>query len=160
MFADFPEIARPAKQVPMRLAWALMAAWPLPLDFGWELAEISGSWLQLASRNQTKPGRDQSREHLVLHADSEWTVAHWDSPPEQVAGMMLAEFQRVLGRALAVPERMVAHRWKFASPLLAEGASPLPGRCLTAAGDQLIAGGDWSSGSGVEAAFLAGAALA
>ena len=160
LFADFPEIARPAKQVPMRLAWALMAAWPLPLDFGWELAEISGSWLQLASRNQTKPGRDQSREHLVLHADSEWTAAHWDSPPEQVAGMMLAEFQRVLGRALAVPERMVAHRWKFASPLLAEGASPLPGRCLTAAGDQLIAGGDWSSGSGVEAAFLAGAALA
>jgi predicted NAD/FAD-dependent oxidoreductase len=144
----------------MQLAWALMAAWQQPLDLEWELAEITGSWLKLAARNQTKPGRDNTRELLVLHADSTWTEAHWESSPEQIAELMLAEFRRVLEREFPAPEHAVAHRWKFATPLPRAESPVASGRCLTSACDSLIACGDWTSGPGVEAAFLAGAAAA
>ena len=160
LLGNYPEISKPAKLVKMQLAWALMAAWQQPLDLEWELAEITGSWLKLAARNQTKPGRDNTRELLVLHADSTWTDAHWESSPEQIAELMLAEFRRVLEREFPAPEHAVAHRWKFATPLPRAESPVASGRCLTSACDSLIACGDWTSGPGVEAAFLAGAAAA
>lgn len=155
LFAQHPAIAEAAGQVRMQLAWALLAAWPEPFAWNWELAAIDESWLRIAARNQTKPGRSRDREQLVLHANSTWTEAHWEHPPEEVAAAMLKEFQRVLGVDLPTPQTLVAHRWKFATPL-----NPGQERCLAAAGDRLLACGDWTSGPGVEAAFLAGAAAA
>jgi predicted NAD/FAD-dependent oxidoreductase len=126
----------------------------------WELAEIDESFLILAIRNQTKPGRRALGEQFVLHADASWTATHWESPAEEVGARMFAELARVLGRELAEPEQVVAHRWKYATPLQTGQPQAEQPRCFSACEDRIIACGDWTSGTGVEGAFLSGAAAA
>jgi predicted NAD/FAD-dependent oxidoreductase len=106
-------------------------------------------------RNQTKPGRKFAGEQLVLHADSDWTAAHWDSAPEEVGSAMLAEFTKVLGRQLPKADQLIAHRWKYATTI-----QPSKQRCLSACEDRVLACGDWTGGVGVEGAFLSGASAA
>ncbi len=155
LLASFPEIAEPARAISMSLCWALMAGWNTPLKLNWSAADLLESWLVFAARNHTKPGRPTDREQLVIHANSDWTGQHWEDSPELVAEEMLREFARVLGQDLPPPDVLVAHRWKFAQTLANSGP-----RCLTAAGDRILACGDWTTGPGVEAAFLAGSAAA
>jgi hypothetical protein len=155
LLAPFPEIARSANEVRMKLNWVAMVSLAQPLVVTWQLAEIEESWLELAVRNQTKPGRKVAGEQLVLHAGSDWTSAHWDSSPEEVGSAMFAEFARVLGRELPTADQLIAHRWKYATTI-----QPSEQRCLSACEDRVLACGDWTGGVGVEGAFLSGAAAA
>ena len=155
LLAQFPDIATKAKEIPMRLSWVAMISLAHSLEVGWQLAEIGESWLKLAVRNQTKPGRKFAGEQLVLHADSDWTNAHWDSSPEEVSAAMFAEFARVMGRELPPAEQLISHRWKYATTI-----QPNKHHCLSACEDSVLACGDWTGGGGVEAAFLSGAAAA
>lgn len=155
LLGEFPEIAAVSRGIAMRLNWVAMVSLSQPLDVAWQIAEMTESWLELAVRNQTKPGRKFAGEQLVLHADSQWTAAQWESLPEEVAAAMVAEFRRVLGRDLPQVEQVTAHRWKYATTV-----QPDEQRCLSACDDRVIACGDWTGGVGVEAAFLSGAAAA
>jgi photolyase PhrII len=155
LLAAFPEIAKSASETRMKLNWVAMVSLGQSLDVTWQMAELGESWLELAVRNQTKPGRKFAGEQLVLHADSDWTAAHWDSAPEEVGSAMLAEFTKVLGRQLPKADQLIAHRWKYATTI-----QPSKQRCLSACEDRVLACGDWTGGVGVEGAFLSGASAA
>ena len=113
--------------------------------------------VHVALRNGAKPGRG-AKEAWVVHASPAWSQSHLEMDKEAVAPLLLAELAQGLGRDLPEPVVAVAHRWRFAMPRA--GHEGVAGQALWNAGLGLGACGDWLAGSGVEAAWLSGRALA
>ena len=113
--------------------------------------------IHVALRNGGKPGRG-AKEAWVVHASQAWSQSHLEMDKEAVAPLLLAELAQGLGRDLPVPGVSMAHRWRFAMPRAGHGG--VAGRALWNAQMRLGACGDWLAGSGVEAAWLSGRALA
>lgn len=151
----FPELAETVSKVRMNPCWATMVAFLQPITDQWVGAFLHSSFLSWAARNSTKPNRDPNVEHVVIHANPEWTAEHWEHKPSEIAEMMLAEFWRVTGLAALPNTHLQSHRWKFAIPV-----EPSVERCFTDETSTVIACGDWASGSRVEGAFLSGMAAA
>jgi predicted NAD/FAD-dependent oxidoreductase len=95
---------------------------------------------------------------LVIQAHARWSRAHLDDP--DAPRLLLEEAGKLLGPWAARPEVFEAHRWSYArNDRSAELAGPmlidLPG------GGRLgICGDRFAPGSGVEAAWRSGRALA
>ena len=138
--------------------WAVMVSLAEPLDVEFGGAFINSGNISWIARNQTKPGRSGSGESIVLHATPQWTLAHLESDPSQVAEQLINELPVALGLpGPVVATESMAHRWMYARP---ESTQPLAERCVFNSDRTLIACGDWASGSRVEGAFLSGAAAA
>jgi predicted NAD/FAD-dependent oxidoreductase len=87
----------------------------------------------------------------VIHASTEWSIAHLEMEPDLAAEALVREFGTVLGVQMEQPEYLTAHRWRFALP-----RSPLQEAFLFDANLGLAACGDWCGGPRVEGAFLSG----
>ena len=155
LLAGFPKLAEKISAIQMNPCWATMVVFESPLTEQWTGVFLHGSFLSWAARNSTKPGRKRDAEHLVIHANSEWTADHWEDDPQEVAQAMLAEFWRVSGLPQVGHDHLQSHRWKYAIPV-----QPSEERCFTDDSGIAIACGDWASGSRVEGAFLSGMAAA
>lgn len=156
----FPHVADRLRGVVMSPCWALLAAWAQPLDAG-----IDADWrphpvLPWIARNASKRRRSGA-DTWVLHAGSDWTAAHLEDDPADVARALLAAFPARL-RAVAPetadfgpPLLAVAHRWRHArvEQTLGEDALWDPELALGACGD-------WCVDARIEAAYLSGRALA
>lgn len=153
--ASFPKLANEMSQIEMNPCWATMASFDRPVTENWQGAFLHDSFLSWTSRNSTKPDRHPSSENVVIHASPEWTLQQWDSDPQQVAQMMLAEFWKVTGCRPQEPNHLIAHRWKYAIPV--ESTSTI--NCCDANGLVTVCG-DWVHGGRVEGAFLTGMAAA
>ena len=153
--ASFPKLANDISKIRMNPCWATMASFERPVTKNWQGAFLHDSFLSWASRNSTKPDRDTPCENVVIHASPEWTLQQWDSDPQQVAKMMLAEFWNVTGSQPQEPSQLIAHRWKYAIPV--ESTSPIS--CCDAH-DMVTVCGDWVQGGRVEGAFLSGMSAA
>lgn len=149
---DF-SMARQAASVVSLPCWTGMFAFDRPLPAPDVLGK--GAVLQMALRNGAKPGRHG--ETWVVHATPEWSRAHLEQEREEIAAQLLAALAQAVGKPLPEPVVAVAHRWRFACPQPGgkAGETVLWNRAL-----QLGACGDWLRGSGVEAAWLSGRALA
>ena len=154
LLGNFPALANSLSNLEMNPCWATMVAFEKPITDQWVGAFLHGSFLSWASRNSTKPGRGGT-EHLVIHAQPEWTAEHWECDPEQVAEMMLAEFARVVGVTTDSHVHLQSHRWKFAIPNSSSDSG-----CFANDSATIVACGDWAGGSRVEGAFLSGMAAA
>ena len=64
------------------------------------------------SRNNTKPGRNNRGETIVIHASPTWSRQTEDAEPEIVAEELWSEISHVLGLPPIRPSRMVAHLWR------------------------------------------------
>lgn len=155
LLLDFPRLADALSQVKMQPCWATMVSLDQPVSDHWVGAFIHDSILTWVARNSTKPGRDCSKEHLVLHACPTWTEANWDRDPTEVARLMLDAFWQASGCKKQPATHLQSHRWKFAIP-----SSPTVDRCLFDAEGGVTACGDWAGGPRVEGAFLSGMAAA
>ena len=155
LLANFPQLSSRLSKIEMRPCWATMAAFSDPLTDKWVGAFIDDSLLSWASRNNTKPGRNPDQEHIVLHANPEWTSRHWDSDPEWTATAMLTEFWNVSGIEPKIPTYLTSHRWRYAAP-----TEPLKPVSYTAGGGNIICCGDWTHGGRVEGAVLSGLSAA
>ncbi len=155
LLSNFPQLSSRLSKIEMRPCWATMAAFSEPLTDKWVGAFIDDSLLSWASRNNTKPGRNSAQEHIVLHANPEWTSRHWDSSPEWTATTMLTEFWNVSGIEPKIPTYLTSHRWRYAAP--AESLTPVR---YTAGGGNIICCGDWTHGGRVEGAVLSGLSAA
>ena len=155
ILVDFPNLANPISKISMKRCWAAMIAFENKLTDQWVGAFVHDSFLSWAARNNTKPQRNQSIEHLVLHADHDWTNQRWENDPIETAQQMLDEFWRVSGIAPQQPTQISGHRWGFA---LAN--EPSTNGCFFDAQHGIAACGDWANGSRVEGAFLSGMAAA
>ncbi|MEO8269553.1 MAG: FAD-dependent oxidoreductase, partial [Aureliella sp.] len=155
LLADLPEVAGQISKIQMNPCWAAMVAFTRPITDQWVGAFLHDSFLSWAARDSTKPGRNHALEHLVIHANSEWTAKHWEFGANEIAWMMLDEFWRVTGISPQTHSHLQAHRWKYAIP-----ADPSDRRYFADESAVTIACGDWASGSRVEGAFLSGMAAA
>lgn len=155
LLVNFPELAQSVSRINMNPCWATMVGFAQPITDQWAGAFLHGSFLSWAARNNTKPGRSREAEHLVIHANPEWTAAHWEDAPDKVAQLMLTEFWRVTGLTPIDCQHLQSHRWKYAIPVNHSHV-----RCFSEDHTVIVACGDWASGSRVEGAFLSGMAAA
>ena len=155
LLADIPEVVGQISKIQMNPCWAAMVAFTRPITDQWVGAFLHDSFLSWAARDSTKPGRNHAIEHLVIHANSEWTSKHWEVDALEIARMMLDEFWRVTAISPQTHNHLQAHRWKYAIP-----AAPSDRRYFADESTVTVACGDWASGSRVEGAFLSGMAAA
>ncbi|MCK0098099.1 FAD-dependent oxidoreductase [Qipengyuania sp. S6317L1] len=134
--------------------WAVMVAFEerLPIESdGLRDADARISW---AARNSAKPQRTGS-ETWVLHASPERSREIIDSPKEEAAKLLLADFFAQTGAAPQEPVHLVAHRWLYAMPAAVKGDAARFDTALN-----LGIAGDYLHSPRVEGAFLSGRALA
>jgi hypothetical protein len=145
-----PDLAARAAAVEMAPCWAVLVTFPERLDLGFDGAFVNDSAISWVSRNPSKPDRP-GHESWVIHASTEWSIAHLEMEPDLAAEALVREFGTVLGVQMEQPEYLTAHRWRFALP-----RSPLQEAFLFDANLGLAACGDWCGGPRVEGAFLSG----
>lgn len=132
--------------------WTAMFAFAEPVDTSRDMIRDVGA-LGWAARNAAKPGRS-GPEGWVVQARPEWSQAHLEATPDEIAPALLRELARVLGTRLPPPVAATAHRWRYAmSAGLGHGA-------LWNAALGLGACGDWLLGPRIECAWLSGQQLA
>ncbi|MEL6233134.1 MAG: FAD-dependent oxidoreductase [Pseudomonadota bacterium] len=113
------------------------------------------AWL---ARDNSKPGRpagDGIGALWVAQAGPDWSRAHLELSPPEIAEQMLPVVTQRLGLDLAQIRSASAHRWRYARV-----ATPLDAPFVKNSAGTLYAGGDWCLGPRVEAAWLSGTAIA
>ncbi|QEG02552.1 Deoxyribodipyrimidine photo-lyase [Stieleria maiorica] len=148
------ELAHDVRSVTMRPCWALMLADPSLPTAAFDGAFVDNSPIAWIARNDQKPGRTTPNT-WVVHASADWSQAHVEDDPADVAAALQSALASLLGTTITRPEVATAHRWRYAVP-----ARPLSQECLFDPTTGIGACGDWCGGSRVEAAYLSGIALA
>ncbi len=157
-----PMLSEGAARASMRPVWALMWASHARVELPFDHAEIDGLFgegaLAWVSRISSKPGRSAETDRWAILAQPEWSAVHLERSADEIAERLSCAFAQLcdaLRVASPRPFHAVAHRWRFA-------LAP-DGRGAGAAFDARLGlglAGDWTRGSRVEDAYLAGVALA
>lgn len=147
-------VGRALEAMVMEPCWAVMAVLDRPLLEDWDAAFVNQGPLSWICRQAAKPGRPAA-EAWVLHASAEWSRAHLEDEAEHVAPALLEAASVLPGARPATAEWSAAHRWRYAL-----AREPLQVEALWFGDHALAVAGDWTCGSRVEGAFLAGAAAA
>lgn len=132
-----PDLARRAEAVRYEPCWAVMAAWDAPLDVtdAWTRDDDAGAPVRWAVRESAKPGRDPG-ERWTVQAGPDWSAAHLEDDPADVANAVLAAFVEEQALApLPTPASLTAHRWRYARVTDALAEPCLVGGGIGAAGD-------------------------
>jgi renalase len=98
-----------------------------------------------------------ARPHLALTVQGgpDWSAAHLEDDPAEIAAALLQAWQEKTGTRLPAPQYAAAHRWRYARVIEpAENAAPIVSQGLNG-GDIAIAG-DWLAGARIEDAFVSG----
>ncbi|KPQ01503.1 FAD-dependent oxidoreductase [Marinobacter sp. HL-58] len=134
--------------------WACAAYFKEPLSVSYDAMRCQSDVLYWVANNSSKPGREDSGQWWVLHANPEWSRDNEHTCAEQVADAMVCAFQQVAGCSVK-PDDAVTHRWLYAK----SSSTDNPG--FRWFGDQRIGlAGDWLSGGRVEGAFDSAEGLA
>jgi predicted NAD/FAD-dependent oxidoreductase len=150
------------RAVPMAPCWTLMAV-TNELDWPWDAAEPDRGPLAWSGRNDRKPGRAShaagpSLVEWVAHATPEWTLAHLEDDPADVATALSAALGPLLtGGAAPRWHHTGVHRWRYAQ--LAEAAKGGPDCWLDIEAGLGVCGDSFGDGT-VEAAWCSGDELA
>ena len=155
-----PAFATLASSVKMRGCWTLMCQYNNQLKLPFDGLFINNNLLSWIARDSLKKGRTcgtntnhiNQTETWVLHAESEWSEAHIEDAPDDVASLMLDAFVHLGGE---VPAAFTAHRWRYADCLDYLDIGYAWDNDL-----QLGLCGDWLNGGKVQGAWLSGHLLA
>lgn len=146
------DMARTAAQAKSRACWTGMFVFRDQLAVS-PYPRRGNAPLDMVLCNRAKPGR-AGPESWVVHATPEWSAAHLERDPAEVAPLLLAALKDLLELPALPPVEAIAHRWRYAMSD-GIGRSVLWNRAL-----KLGACGDWLPGIGVEGAWLSGRNLA
>lgn len=150
LLAPAPALAAAAKRVRHAPCWAVMVNFEGRLDIAYDGLFVHDSPLSWIARDSAKPGRPAG-ERWVLHGSAEWSEAHIEDGGDDVARHLLAAFFESTGHPRVEPQRLVAHRWRYA---IAE--PPIDRGCLFDDELRIGSAGDWLHGARVEGAYLSG----
>lgn len=143
------------RQAPLRACWALMAHYRQAPALPFDAAFVNQPPLRWVANNRSKPGRGGDTCWL-LHADADWSQAHVEDDPAQVADALIGAFRGLVGHTRCpAPDDWQIHRWRYA-----DNAAPLRQGCAWSPAWQLGLAGDWLHGGRVEGAWLSGHGLA
>jgi hypothetical protein len=148
---DF-DLARTALFARSQPCWSGMFAFEAPLPHMADILRDAGI-LAWAARDSAKPGR-RGPESWVVQTTPQWSVAHLERTPEEIAPLLLAALAEATGAAAPVPIAHSVHRWRYA---LSAGTGL---GCLWNENQRIGACGDWLLGPRVECAWVSGRMLA
>lgn len=156
-----PELARHAAGARIEPCWALLLGFTEPIESDaapdaarvGDAAFVNSGRLAWIARESSKPAR-RLGERWTVHAQSAWSVEHFDDDPEDVKTKLLRAFHEATGTA-EQPIYAAVHRWRHALV-----RTPLARDALWDAQLRVGACGDWCRGHRVEDAWLSGIALA
>jgi predicted NAD/FAD-dependent oxidoreductase len=147
---DF-ELARTALFARSQPCWTGMFAFDSPLPHGEDILRNHGI-LAWAARDSAKPGRG-GPESWVVQATPQWSTAHLERSPEEIAPLLLTALHDATGAHAHLPLAHSAHRWRYA---LSAGTGL---GCLWNEKQRIGACGDWLLGPRVECAWISGRML-
>jgi renalase len=153
LLAVCPALAERVSTVHLAPCYTLMAAFDAPLPTSLDGIFFEGTQLAFAARDSSKPGRPAG-ERWVIHGHWDWSAAHLDDAPEDVAAALLSAFFGALGLQPVTPVAAATHRWRYALPI-----SPLDTGFLYDATLGIGACGDGYGSPRVEGAWVSGTAL-
>ena len=157
LLAAAPTLAAQARTARIEPCWALMIGFaePIAADLAkvGDAAFVNAGRLAWIARESSKPQR-RAGERWTVHAQSAWSVEHFDDDPEDAKAKLLRAFHEATG-TIEQPVYATVHRWRHA--LVREA---LATDCLWSAERRVGACGDWCRGYRVEDAWLSGNALA
>lgn len=149
--------AAEVKSAHIEPCWALVAGFVEPVVAPdspiADCAFVNSGRLAWIARESSKPER-RPGERWTAHAQSAWSVEHFDDDPEDIKAKLVRAFQEATG-TLEQPIYAHVHRWRHALV-----RAPLACDFLWDADSQVGACGDWCRGFRVEDAWLSGVALA
>jgi len=134
----------------MMPVWALMVYAPQRLPIEFDAAFINEGIYSWIARSSSKPQR-QSQESWVAHATVNWSSTHEYFAKEDIAPLMVREFELLTGYR---PTVFQTHRWRFARL-----AHPNPSGYQFDKNLRLGLSGDWTTSEKVEGAWLSGQEL-
>lgn len=148
---DF-ELARTALFARSQPCWSGMFAFAAPLPHRANTLRDHGivAW---AARDSAKPGRG-GPESWVVQATPQWSTAHLERSPDEVAPLLLAALIEATGADSAAVLAHSVHRWRYA---LSAGTGL---GYLWNETQNIGACGDWLLGPRVECAWVSGRMLA
>ncbi len=156
LLAAAPTLALEAAGAHIEPCWALLAGFTEPvMDEGSasvDCAFIDTGRLAWIARESGKPER-RPGERWTIHAQSAWSVEHFDDDPADIQAKLLRAFQEATGTR-EQPIYATVHRWRYAL-----ARRPLTAGFLWDATLKLGACGDWCRGFRVEDAWLSGTEL-
>ncbi len=107
-----PALAVKADAVASAPNWTLMLAFEQRVSVAFDgCRDRTGAPLAWLARNGSKPGRTDT-EAWVAQASTDWSRAHLERSPDEVAKELTAQFCALTGAP--VPVHAVAHRWRYA----------------------------------------------
>ena len=162
-----PELAHRAAGARIEPCWALLLGFTEPIESEanpttdraadsicvGDAAFIDSGRLAWIARESSKPAR-RLGERWTVHAQSAWSVEHFDDDPEDVKTKLLRAFHEATGTA-EQPIYAAVHRWRHALV-----RTPLACDFLWDGRLRVGACGDWCRGHRVEDAWRSGVALA
>jgi predicted NAD/FAD-dependent oxidoreductase len=158
LVADVSEVGTTLARVDWEPCWAGMLALARESGIDFDGAFVNDdpilSWI---ARDSGKPGRTMIpgiAERWVLHARPKWSREYASMPPSDAAHWLSRAFSARVGRPI-VPRHLVAHHWRYATPV-----NPLPASFLWDDARRLGIAGDWCNGPRLEGAYLSGLGLA
>ena len=148
-----------AENALMEPCWAVMLSTEIsvPLPYGGVFVNQGPlSWIAQDSLKPQRNLQQPSIQNWVLHATTEWSLAHLENSVSEVETLLVAEFNRLLtGWLPASPtpiwKQVSAHRWRYARGAITELISTHVWQ-----EDGLALAGDWLAGGRVEGAYLSG----
>lgn len=155
-----PSFASIADSITSGPCWAVMAGFAtrLPVDRDWLQFDEASASIASAARNSAKPHRSGT-ETWLLHASAGHSAANLEQDPNDIAPDLLAAFFQQAGIDPVAPLHLVAHRWRYALPLIDQtGAGD--GAARWDAEHRIGIAGDYLAAPNVEGAWLSGQALA
>ena len=148
------DISETVSRVRMVPCWALMVRLDERVLPDQDVFSDMSQIIRWVSRNNSKPGRGRTGEHIVVHAGQDWTRQTEDAEPETVAEELWAEVSHVLSLPPVRPTQMVAHLWRHS---LVE--TPLGETFIFSREHMVGVAGDWCRGRLAEHAFESGTML-
>lgn len=132
--------------------WAAVIALNEPARADWLGLELDHDVLSWAALDHTKraPG---SPEVLVLHAQAGWSRTHLELSSSVALELMQSVARELFGSWVTNSRAAVAHRWRYANPVVSH---PEP----FVAHENLVLCGDWCAGPRIEGALESGWAAA
>ena len=151
------DLAEAVGDVDYRTIYTAVLHYPFELDVPYYALvntdkEHEVGWI---SREECKRGHVPDGESLlIVQANHDWSVAHYDDPPAETAAALAAMSADIIGDdRLAEPDWTDTQGWRYA---LTEGAAP-SGLLQSAGDDGLYFVGDWVAGEArVHAALRSG----
>ena len=157
LLAPLPALVAAAAIACVEPCWALMIGFAGPLDVEpariGDAAFVDAGRLAWIAHDSGKPGR-RAGERWTVHAQSAWSVEHFDDDPEDAKAKLLKAFHDATG-SHAQPLYATVYRWRHA---LARAS--LSSGFLWDADRRVGVCGDWCRGYRVEDAWLSGRSLA